>query len=374
MYNDKLKVVLDGHMVGEHETGNETYIINLARSLAQQIGVSCLTAVNPRAAAGVDLGGATRIPLARNGNWERLTNGLADTCRSSQADLLHVTYIGPFLPPCPMVVTVHDVSFFRYPEFFKLRDRLLFSTLLPLTLTHASAVITISEFSKKEILYKFPFLQDRIYVTYLSPGSIFSPISDSVLDKSICIRHGIDTDFILAVGNLQPRKNLLRLIKAFSIIKTTFPSVRLVIVGKAQWHASEIYTLVSKLGLKNEVIFPGYVSDEDLVVLYNAAQVFVYPSIYEGFGLPVLEAMACGTPVVTSNSSSLPEVAGTAALMVNPKSEEEIANAILSILSNLELRNRLKNVGPAQAAKFTWEKTAMGTVEVYREVLKGLRK
>jgi glycosyltransferase involved in cell wall biosynthesis len=369
-----MRILIDAHMVGQHETGNETYVKNLANELGRIPSVDCFAAVNNLSSSFANIGIPQTVRLRYSNDWIRLFYSLPQACWVVKANLLHVTYIGPFLLPCPMVVTVHDVSFSRYPEFFKFRDRLLFSTLLPLTLKRASAVITISEFSKKEILYKFPFLQNRIYVTYLSPGSIFFPISDSLLNKSICSRHGIDTDFILAVGNLQPRKNLLRLIKAFSIIKTKFPSVRLVIVGKAQWHASEIYALVRKLGLENEVIFPGYITDDELVVLYNAAQVFVYPSIYEGFGLPVLEAMACGTPVVTSNSSSLPEVAGIAALMVDPNSEEEIARAILSVLSNPELQNRLKNAGPVQAAKFIWEKTAMDTVEVYREVLKGLRK
>jgi glycosyltransferase involved in cell wall biosynthesis len=188
--------------------------------------------------------------------------------------------------------------------------------------------------------------------------------------NSVKLRYGIKSEFLLSVGNLQPRKNLCRLIKAFSLIRGDIDQMQLVIVGGAKWHVSEIYDLVSRLGLEKNVVFTSYVSDKDLVALYNLARVFVYPSLYEGFGLPILEAMACGTPVICSNTSSMPEVAGDAAVLIDPHNVEQIAETLLFVLLDPKLKQDLRERGLERATGFSWRRTAQQTLEVCRQVLR----
>ena len=368
-----MRVVVDAHMVGSHETGNETYIVNLLSNLARLQDVRCAAAVahDSRLPAVLQDAAIELLPLRPHGNWARLVCTLPSACRRWQADILHVTYVGPLPATCPLVVTVHDVAFKHYPDFFSPRDRLLFATLLPFTLRRASAVITGSMHAKQEILGFYPFLDGKVHVTPDSPGPLFQPIGEKQSLQAIQSRYGIRTEFILAVGNLQPRKNLLRLISAFASIRGQRGPIQLVIAGKAQWQSSAVYAAVRRLGVERDVAFTGYVIDEDLVLLYNAAKVFVYPSIYEGFGLPVLEAMACGTPVVTSNTSSMPEVAGDAALLVDPYQERHIESAIQQILTNSELASSLSRKGLKRAQGFSWHRTAQQTARVYQAVLDG---
>jgi glycosyltransferase involved in cell wall biosynthesis len=264
-------------------------------------------------------------------------------------------------------VSVHDISFRRYPSFFSPRDRLLFATLLPLTLLRAKAVLTLSNHAKAELVDAYPGLMGRVHVTPLAPSPIFRPIDDSLLSKAVRLRYGLKQDFIMAVGNLQPRKNLIRLIRAFASIRDSLDQCKLVIVGKAQWRASRILALVQSLGLTEDVRFTGYVPIQDLLVLYNMARAFVYPSLYEGFGLPILEAMACGTPVISSNVSSLPEVAGDAAVLVDPYREDDIARAIQQVVADAFLAESLSTMGLQHVRQFSWERTAHETMGVYEK-------
>lgn len=362
-----MRVLVDAHMVGSHETGNETYTANLLAKLQPELGTDLGAAVDaslqwPSFLDNTDI---TRLPLSSVNNWARLLYALPQLCHQWQADLLHVTYVAPFRQPCPTVVSVHDVSYKYYPQFFSPRDRLLFATLLPLSLRRASAVVTISDHAKSEIEATFPFLQGKVYSIPLAVGTRFRPKPPSTITS----KYNITTDYILAVGNLQPRKNLPRLIHAYASILPNIGDTQLVIVGKAQWQSSEVYHLVTELGLENKVIFTGYVSDEDLILLYNEAELFVYPSLYEGFGLPILEAMACGTAVVCSNITSMPEVAGDSALLIDPYQDTEIATAMNRILTDGAVKAHLEQAGLERAAQFSWHKTALETMKVYERVV-----
>lgn len=370
MQRKTVRVVIDAHMLGSGETGNETYIANLLPNLSGLIDEEYAAAVMPNTKLPPDINATDLqlLPLRPSGNWMRLVYTLPTLCQRWRAEILHVTYVGPFVLSCPLVVSLHDVAYKRYPAFFSPRDRLLFSTLMPLTLRRASAVITLSEHAKREVLGYYPYLNGKVHVTHLAPNTAFRPIAEPELLHKIRARYGIHSDFILAVGNLQPRKNLPRLIRAFASIRNQIESIRLVIVGNAQWQASVIFTLVSRLGLEQDVVFTGYIPNDDLVLLYNAAKVFVYPSIYEGFGLPILEAMACGTPVVTSNSSSMPEVAGDAALFVDPHDEGQLADTIQQVLTNPDLALSLVEKGIRQTQQFSWRYTAAKTEAAYRAV------
>jgi glycosyltransferase involved in cell wall biosynthesis len=366
-----MRVLIDAHMVGGNETGNETYIANLASHLAQLPGIECAASV----VADVDLpvyfrdSSINHFPLYPTGDWLRLLYTLPKMGYRWSADILHVTYVAPLHVPCSLVVSVHDVSFKQYPEFFSTKERLLFATLLPMSLRRASAVITLSSHAKQEILTFYPFLEGKVYDIPLAASSLFRQIDEVESLNKIRLRYRLDHDFILAVGNIQPRKNLNRLIQAFKSVRQKINKVKLVIVGQAQWQASAIYAAIRQNGLEKDVIFTGYVTDEDLVLLYNSARIFIYPSLYEGFGLPILEAMSCGTPVITSNLSSMPEVAGDAALLVDPYSDEHMVDAILQIWEDESLALSLSERGLYRSQNFSWHETALKTLMVYKKIL-----
>ena len=312
-------------------------------------------------------------------------------------DLLHVTYNAPPLCPCPTVVTIHDISFEHYPQFFSPRDRLILKTLVPLSARRARRIITVSEHAKREIMACYNIAADKIAVTYEAAGEQFRPITDPAALQTVRTKYGIpDGPFILALGNLQPRKNIQRLVEAFARVGNSQQSTvnseqstvkngqsfqnavhcslstvhcSLVIAGKAQWRESEIFQSVRDHGLEDAVILPGYVDDADLPALYSAATVFVYPSLYEGFGLPPLEAMACGTPVISSNAASLPEVVGDAALSIDPTDIDALAQALVEVLSSQERQEDLRQRGLRRVAQFSWDRCATETLSVYREVL-----
>jgi len=223
---------------------------------------------------------------------------------------------------------------------------------------------------KKEIINFYKVKSEKIVVIHYGVSENFKPVEVKEKEK-ILKKYGIKNSFILAVSNLQPRKNLKRLIKAYLHLlknKDNF-QFSLVIVGRKLWLYKEIFKEVRGLDLNDKIIFTDYIPEKDLIYLYNLAEVFVYPSLYEGFGFPVLEAMACGCLVITSNLSSLPEICEKAAILVNPYDIKAIANAINEVISNNNLRKFLKNEGLKQSQKFSWEKTAKKTLKVYEEVL-----
>lgn len=371
-----MRVCLDAHMLGGRETGNETYVAELAPALARLDGVECVATIPPHTKLPVSWGeGQPRVvELRPAGDWPRLAYTLPRLCRNWRADILHVSYNAPFTSPCPIVVTVHDVIYKRFPAFFSVRDRILFATLLPLTLRRASAIITDSESSRKDVTDFYPSTTGKVYVVPLAASSIFRPVESPNERQKVCARYGIGSQFILAVGNLQPRKNLTRLVEAFRrLLAKGVTGRQLVLVGKDTFRSSRFRAEAGDLIQSDKLVLTAYVPNEDLPALYSAAAVFVYPSIYEGFGLPPLEAMACGTPVVCSNTSSLPEVVGDAAITVDPADVGELACAIRRVLIDGALRTRLREAGLRQAALFSWPDTARRVLEVYRQVLEEYR-
>jgi glycosyltransferase involved in cell wall biosynthesis len=265
-----------------------------------------------------------------------------------------------------MAVTVHDVSFRRDPAWFSRRDRLVLNTGVRTTLRRAAAVITISSFSRSEISRFYRIPQSSIHVTHLAPADAFRDRGRPAPDQAGKFA-GLKP-YVLAVGNLQPRKNLARLAEAFAGVCRRGAPHRLVISGKTEWKESDVYSAIRAAGIEDRVLLPGYVPDADLPALYRDADVFVFPSLYEGFGLPVLEAMACGTPVVCSNAASLPEVAGDAAVMADPCDTGAMENAIMRVVSDPDLRASLRAKGLARVAEFSWRRTAEETLAIYRSI------
>jgi glycosyltransferase involved in cell wall biosynthesis len=298
---------------------------------------------------------------------------LARAARRYSLDLVHdPNGIAPFLgldARVRRIVTLHDTCAYIYPGKHNRLDNWRYHTLLPRAARQADAVITVSECSRVDLMQHLQLPLARIHSTSEGIDPKFRPAADDQRCAEALARYGIDRPYILYVGSLNARKNIGRLFAAYKQLLDQHPTIKLVVGGKRQWQAGEIDTALNRFNLHGAVHFTGYIADGDLPAIYSAAEVFVFPSLYEGFGLPPLEAMACGTPVVTSNVSSLPEVVGDAALTVDPYDVNALAAAIGRLLTDTSLRRELRVRGLAHAAQFTWERSARETLAVYEDVL-----
>ena len=297
--------------------------------------------------------------------WEQLVQPWV--LRRIGADLVHgPVFVGPLLAHCPVIVTIHDLSFIRCPDLSRPANRMYRTVLTRLSAQRARRLIAVSAHAAAESTRLLRVPRERVDVIYHGVDPVFRPLP---ADKIAAFRRdrGLPERFVLFVGTLEPRKNLVRLVEAFARIRDG--RVRLVLAGGKGWLYDDLFAKVEALGLDEEVVFPGYVMNDELSLWYNAATVFSYPSVYEGFGLPVLEAQACGTPVLTSNTSSLPEAAGDGALMVDPYDVEELAAGLDRLLTDEPLRHELRERGLAHARQFSWSHTARETARVYRRAM-----
>jgi glycosyltransferase involved in cell wall biosynthesis len=298
--------------------------------------------------------------------WEQVAQPAA--LRRIGADLVHgPAFVGPLLSPCPTVVTIHDLSFIRFPVLFRPANRLYLTVLTRLSARRARRLIAVSAHAAAESVRWLGVPKERVDVVYHGVESAFRPLSGEVV-AAFRQRRGLPERFVLFVGTLEPRKNLVRLVDAFA--RTRDSAVKLILAGGRGWLYDDLFAQVEALGIDDRVIFPGYVPSEDLPFWYNAATVMAYPSLYEGFGLPVIEAQACGTPVLTSNVSSLPEAAGDAAVQADPYDVEALAAGLDWLLSDGDLRRELRERGLVHAARFRWDHTAQETARVYRQASK----
>lgn len=287
------------------------------------------------------------------------------------ADLVHCpVFVGPVLSPCPSVITIHDLSFLRYPRFFHPTNRLYLSLMTKVSARRARRVIAVSRFTASESVALLGLAPERVEVVYHGVEPVFRPLPRAMVEH-FRHRQGLPEQFVLFVGTLEPRKNLVRLVEA--IAQLGRDAVPLVLVGGAGWLYRELYSRIKALELERLVRWVGYVDRAELPLWYNSATVFAYPSLYEGFGLPVLEAQACGVPVVTSDCSSLPEAGGDAALLINPWDVQALADSIARLLRDVPLREELREKGLARAQSFNWPRTAHQTTHVYRQALTGAR-
>lgn len=283
-------------------------------------------------------------------------------------DLLHVPVLAPPVCPCPFVQTIYDLDWELYPEVFPKLKKYRLSKLVPLTAKKAIKIITISEFVKKCVVDFYGIPEEKITVAYPGINSQYRRIEDHKTIKKIRNKYNISGKFILYVGKLQARKNTPRLLKAFHILKREkrLPH-KLVLVGRKTFLSSEIFTTIKELDLQDDVIITGIVPLEELPIFYSAAELFTFPTLSEGFGIPPLEAMACGTPVVASNAASLPEVVGEAGIMINPYKVEELAQAMYDVLTNDHLKKELISRGLKQVKAFSYKKMAEQVLNVYNE-------
>jgi glycosyltransferase involved in cell wall biosynthesis len=365
-----MRIAVDAHAIGRHLTGNEVYIRSLLNAIANLDRKSEFLAyvTGPEGEAGIPRRFETR-QIAAN-PFIRLGFDLSHKLRSDRPDLLHVQYTSPLCCPVPTVVTVHDVSFLERPEYFTASRALQLRTTVARSVKRAARVLTVSEFARESIVRAYNLPPEKIVVTPDAASPSFRAISRTAATYKVRERFHVSGPYVLAVGDLQPRKNHIGLIHAFARLMKDQPQLPhdLVLAGKDTWFGRRVREAARQSGMGGRIHFTGFVSDDDLLQLYNACDCFAFPSFYEGFGIPVLEAMACGRPVICSNSSAIPEVADGAALLFNPARTEEIVQALADVLRNGELRTRMERLGLKRASYFSWQKTAEMTLQVYREV------
>ncbi len=314
----------------------------------------------------------TRVsPRALAIGWHKLHLPITVERLSGESDVFHSPdYTLPPLKTAHGVVTIHDLSFLKVPECADpgLRDYLTAN--VPQAVKRASRILVDSKNTKQDVIELLHVPADKVSVIPAGVESRFRPTRDLEEFARVRNRYRLPEFFVLFVGTIEPRKNLSRLIAAYSDFRrqTGLPH-QLVISGSKGWLYNDIFEQVTRDGLTEDVLFPGFVDDDDLPILYTLADLFVFPSLYEGFGLPPLEAMACGTPVIASDNSSLPEVLGQAALFVPAEDTTAIADAMARVLGDANLRTRLADLGRAQAARFTWSSAAHELIDAYQKAV-----
>jgi len=304
--------------------------------------------------------------------WHRLQLPLPVETFTGKVRLFHATdfTLPPTLPGTKTLLTVHDLSFVRAPETSTPVLKAYLDRVVPRSARRATHVLADSQATKDDLIELYGMPPEKITVLLSGVNPEFKPVTDTNSLRAVRQRYQIpDNPYIMSIGTVQPRKNYARLITALAALGPAHEDVHLVIAGGRGWLDSPIFRAVYDQGLEDRVHFIGFARDEDLPALYSGAACLAYPSLYEGFGFPVLEAMACATPVVTSTISSMPEVAGDAALLVDPYSVEAIAEALGRLLSDSELRETLVRRGIEQAAQFTWSRTARQLREIYDGML-----
>ena len=365
-----MRFSVDAHAIGQHLTGNETYVRNLLNCYADLDDDSDFIAYLSRRSAFESVPRRFEKSLVAENPFVRLGFDLPRKLRQDRPDLLHVQYTAPVGCSVPIVVSVHDISFLEHPEYFTRFRALQLRLTVRQTVRAAARVLTVSEFSKQGIIRAYGLEEDKVVVMPNAASSSFRPLPREGSRRWAHERFGFSFPFVLTVGDLQPRKNHLKLIRAFEDVLRAEPKLphHLVLVGKETWYSPTVRSAAAKSAVSSRIHFTNFVEDEELIKLYGACDLFVYPSLYEGFGLPILEAMACGRAVACSNSTAMPEVADSAALLFDPESVPEMARAMRDLLVDPELRARMERLGLQRATLFSWERTARETLDVYYEV------
>ncbi len=316
---------------------------------------------------------------ALSGTWPRLPNKtlwmqflLPLILARLRPTLCHFTNsLAPLRISCPYIVTIHDMSLVLHRDFHTRRNIWAVRSLLPSVARRARAVVTVSESSKRDIVRLLNIPADKITVIHEAAGEEFGVVHQASELQRVADAHALHEPFILSVSNIEPRKNLIRLLSAYAALRRRGHRERLVFVGQLAWKYKGLLAAIERLGLEDRVQIMGYVPDADMPAIYNLAKVLAFPSLYEGFGLPIVESMACGTPVLTSDCSSMPEIAGDAALLTDPRSEEDLQESLHRILSDEQLREGLRLAGLRRARQFSWARAASETVRLYDYIAAG---
>lgn len=372
-----MRVIYDGRSLLNAWTGIQMYLLELLSELESN---------NPSVERSLFLPGRRKVPAAHKEMFQRsvkaelvykpIAKSVIDrlarrTTRflDIKGDIFHETDIFRIPTDKPSVLTVHDVIPTMFPYYYPPGGVEYFVDVTKYNLQVASRVIADSEATKRALSFFFNYPLERIQVVYAGVSGEYRPVAGTEQMAHVRRKYNLPDKYLLFLGTIEPRKNVKLLLQAFHRIAKQADPTKLVICGRYGWLAEDVYKVYDKLKLEGKVIFLGYVEDEDKPYLYSGARGFVYPSLYEGFGLPPLEAMACGVPVITSDISSLPEVVGDAGILVDPENEEELAEQMLRIANDDELNASLSAKGLQRAKKFTWANTAESVLAVYNELL-----
>lgn len=369
-----MHIAIDAHSIGAGLGGNETYAANLVEALAELDTRNRYTLyVTKREAVERYAGRWPHVALRRtlpHTPLVRIPLTLTAELRRRPVDILHVQYTAPPYAPCAVVAMIHDLSFEHLPETFRRRSWMQMRLTVRRTARAAAHVLTDSDYSREDILRTYRLPPERVTATPLAASSGFRPAGEAEVGRALR-KYGVEGEYLLAVGSIQPRKNIPRLINAYASLhagRSLDPLPKLVVVGKPAWLYEETLRAAGASAARDHIIFTGYVPESDLAPLYTGARCFVYPSYFEGFGIPPLEAMRCGTPVITGDRTCFPEVIGDAGLLVDTLDERALADAILRLLRDAALRASLRERGLRHALKYDWRETARLTLAVYERV------
>jgi glycosyltransferase involved in cell wall biosynthesis len=370
-----MRFAVDAHAIGRNLTGNETYIRSLLRAFAEVDGDSEFYAYVSEPAAAEWIPERFNVSHVSRNPFRRLGWDLARASRADKVDLLHVQYTAPLFSDIPTVVTVHDVSYIECPEYFELARRAQLRYTVGRTVERAARIVTVSEFSRQSILKAYDVAPNIVKVIPNAANPAFRIVNRDKALASAREKLGFAAPFIFSCGDLQPRKNQIGLIEAFARMLQAHPKLphHLVLTGKETWFAPKVREAARTSGFGDRIHFTGFVPERRLLHLYNACDLFVFPSFYEGFGLPILEAMACGRAVACSDTSAMPEVADGAGVLFDPTQPEQIARAMSDILLEPAMRGRLERLGAERATFFNWQVSARATLDVYRDVVEERR-
>jgi glycosyltransferase involved in cell wall biosynthesis len=370
-----MRVAYNAILLGNYFSGVEVTISTLASMLSKKLGNDLHIFLNKQAkdrfpfpdASCHYVGFPSGSRLSRIA-WEHLL--LPGLVKKNGCDLLHCPgYIAPFKVKCPTVVTVHDVIALTQPKLCKISNQLYYGALMGRSVRNAAQVIVPSRVVKDQLVRLFGISTGKINVIPFAPALVFKKNDTPALLTQVRTKYGLPEKFILSVSNHEPKKNIAGTIRAFSAFKDKVKGYKLVLAGRNAWGVDGINSIIRDLDLEGDVILTGYIPLADLPAVYSLADMFLFPSLDEGFGIPVLEAMACGTPVVCSDRGALPETTASAAVCVPPDDINGIAEALAKFAENSGMRRDFIEKGFIRAGELNWEKTTRATIEVYRKAV-----
>lgn len=379
-----MKIGIDIRLIGKKRTGDENVVFNLVKNFARidreneflLLTDNCEDVQITQIEKDLEIAGKPNfkiIPLKASNRFAWNFWTLPRYLRNNPVDVYHTQYITPFFVPrsVKILTIVHDISFNFFPQFMKLSDLFFLKTLIPLSLRRADKIVGVSKFTQGEIVKYYRVDPKKVEFIYNSIGDEFSAkeISSEQLEL-VRNKYALPEKFILYLGTLQPRKNISLLIEAFARIKNETGDLKLVICGNRSAHNSDkrIDEQIIKSAVGDSVIFPGFIADEDKVAVFRLAHVFAFPSLYEGFGIPPLEAMSQSVPVICSDIPSLKEIAGNGALFFDPQNLDDFSKKLYDISVNENIRGELIEAGKARISLFSWEKSARKMLAIYEDM------
>ncbi|PID52165.1 MAG: hypothetical protein CR972_03420 [Candidatus Moraniibacteriota bacterium] len=375
-----MKIAIDIRNIGKKRTGDEVVFFELVRHLTN---IDCdneyhLLIDNRPEEDIIQIKNRLRIAQKKNFTIVQVGSGnkfvwngwmVSQYCRQEKIDIYHTQYIVPiFMPKFTKIVThIHDVSFRVYKNLISKKDSFFLNTLIPWSLRRADKIIAVSQFTKEEIIKFYHVPEDKIFVVH----NASSMICNDVNMETIRVKYHLPQKYILTLGTMQPRKNIPCVIRAFAQIADKIPDTFLVLAGKKAHNFDETIEkiIADKVNIKNRIIFTGYIDEEDKCAVYAMADVFVFPSLYEGFGVPILEALCAGVPVIASNIAPHKEVAGNAVKYFDPKNIDQCARVLYDVLDNDNIRKTVDTIATMQKEKFSWHKSAKDLYMIYQSFL-----